>query len=339
MQQSDSIGMIATDLAKAQLELTNPEKALVGRLELNGSRQPVEFRYASLASGLDVIRKCLGSHHIAVVQTTDIDLSTDMVRLKTVLAHTSGEWIAAEWPVCALADRSSPRRMGAALTYARRYSLFALVGIAGEDDLDVQPIPEVAAPSTKPATKTLAAELDEVGSAAERDRLLAGLVAVADGEQLATWVHGHLSARDRLRNADRTAVERAFLAVERTVAVPAEQAIEPPPNEPPKVQPKLNRRRNKEHLAFVASQPCVVCKREPCDAHHVKFAQPIAMGRKVSDEYTVPLCRDHHHELHRHGNERSWWANLNIQPLAIAEDLWNKTVRGQANQSSISEGV
>lgn len=339
MQQSDSIGLIATDLAKAQLELTNPEKALVGRLELNGSKQPVQYRYASLASGLDVIRKCLGSHKIAVVQTTDIDMSTDMVRLKTVLAHTSGEWIAAEWPVCALADRSSPRRMGAALTYARRYSLFALVGIAGEDDLDVQPLPEVAAPSAKPATKALVAELDEAASATERERLLAALAVVTDEEQLAAWVHKHLSARDRLRDADRSAVEQAFLAVEKAVATQAEASIQPTERPVSATRPKLNRRRNKEHLAFVASQPCVVCRREPCDAHHVKFAQPVAIGRKVSDEFTVPLCRDHHHELHRHGNERSWWANLNIQPLAIAEDLWSRTVRGPADPSPIPESV
>ena len=72
------------------------------------------------------------------------------------------------------------------------------------------------------------------------------------------------------------------------------------------------RRRNKAHLAFVGAQPCLVCKRCPCDAHHLKFAQPRALGRKVSDEFTVPLCREHHNELHRHGNEMAWWANLRL---------------------------
>ena len=82
------------------------------------------------------------------------------------------------------------------------------------------------------------------------------------------------------------------------------------------------RHRNKAHLAFVAAQPCLICQRTPCDAHHLKFAQPRAMGRKVSDEFTVPLCRDHHHELHRHGNERAFWANLKLAPLEVAKDLW-----------------
>jgi hypothetical protein len=87
---------------------------------------------------------------------------------------------------------------------------------------------------------------------------------------------------------------------------------------------KPSRKRNKAHLAFVASQPCLICGRTPCDAHHLKFAQPKALGRKVSDEFTVPLCRDHHHELHRHGNEAAWWANLHVAPADIARELWQK---------------
>ena len=94
------------------------------------------FRYAPLSSGLDLVRKALGQHEIALVQTTAIDEATRTVRLNTVLAHSSGEWIASDWPVCPMSDMSSPQRMGAALTYARRYALFTLVGIAGEDDLD-----------------------------------------------------------------------------------------------------------------------------------------------------------------------------------------------------------
>jgi hypothetical protein len=80
-------------------------------------------------------------------------------------------------------------------------------------------------------------------------------------------------------------------------------------------------KRNKAHLAFVAAQPCLVCKRSPCDAHHLKFAQPRSLGRKVSDEFTVPLCREHHQQLHRHGNEMAWWANIQIAPIEVARDL------------------
>jgi hypothetical protein len=85
---------------------------------------------------------------------------------------------------------------------------------------------------------------------------------------------------------------------------------------------KPSRKRSKAHLAFVASQPCLICGRTPCDAHHLKFAEPRALGRKVSDEFTVPLCRDHHHELHRHGNEAAWWANLHVPSADIARELW-----------------
>jgi len=88
------------------------------------------------------------------------------------------------------------------------------------------------------------------------------------------------------------------------------------------------RRRHKAHLAFVASQPCLVCQRSPCDAHHLKFAQPRTLGRKVSDEFTVPLCREHHHQLHRCGNESAWWANLQTAPLQTARDLWEATLSG-----------
>src|SRR5436190_10770529 len=94
------------------------------------------FRYASLSSGLDLVRKSLGRHEIATVQTTSIDVGAGLIRLTTTLAHSSGEWVSSDWPVCAVAETAAPHRMGAALTYARRYALFTLVGIAGEDDLD-----------------------------------------------------------------------------------------------------------------------------------------------------------------------------------------------------------
>src|SRR6202022_556989 len=94
------------------------------------------FRYAPLASGLGIVRKCLAQHEIATVQSTAIDRETGLIRLTTTLVHASGEWVSSDWPVCPASDTAAPHRMGAALTYARRYALFALVGIAGEDDLD-----------------------------------------------------------------------------------------------------------------------------------------------------------------------------------------------------------
>src|SRR5450631_940307 len=135
-RSSESVAAIATALAKAQTELSNPEKAMVGTVYNNRSDSPQTFRYASLSSGLDVIRKTLGGAQIAITQTTGIDRVSGMVNLNTVLLHTSGEWISSDWPVCQISETSAPRRMGAALTYARRYALFTMVGIAGEDDLD-----------------------------------------------------------------------------------------------------------------------------------------------------------------------------------------------------------
>ena len=136
-RSSETIGAIAAALAKAQAELTNPEKALVATIRASNPRdQDQTFRYAALSSGLDIMRKALGGHEIATVQTTAIDNEAGLIRLTTTLAHSSGEWLSSEWPVCAIGETATPRRMGAALTYARRYALFTLVGIAGEDDLD-----------------------------------------------------------------------------------------------------------------------------------------------------------------------------------------------------------
>jgi len=131
-RSSETIGTIAAALAKAQAQLVNPEKSVVGTIR---SDQPSgaerSFRYAPLSSGLDIVRKTLSQHEIATFQTTSIDETAGIVRLNTVLAHASGEWIASDWPVCAITETTAPHRMGAALTYARRYALFTLVGIAG----------------------------------------------------------------------------------------------------------------------------------------------------------------------------------------------------------------
>ena len=148
-RSSESIASLAAALAKAQAELINPEKSLVATIRPNGPGEAERsFRYAPLSSGLDIVRKTLGQHEIATVQTTAIDQTAGIVNLTTVLAHASGEWIASDWPVCAISETATPHRMGAALTYARRYALFTLVGIAGEDDLDA---PDLTAP-TAPAS-------------------------------------------------------------------------------------------------------------------------------------------------------------------------------------------
>src|SRR5712675_1653027 len=141
-RSSESIGAIAAALAKAQVELANPEKLLTATMRSPFPREGDRtFRYASLSSGLDIVRKALGKHEIATVQTTSIDNEAGLIRLTTVLAHSSGEWVSSEWPVCPAGETAAPHKMGAALTYARRYALFTLVGIAGEDDLDAPDLP------------------------------------------------------------------------------------------------------------------------------------------------------------------------------------------------------
>src|SRR4051812_29890404 len=136
-RSSETIGIIAGALAKAQIELQNPEKSLTATIRSPFPREgDRSFRYASLSTGLDLVRKSLGRQEIATVQTTSIDDGGGLIRLTTTLAHSSGEWLASDWPVCPVSETAAPHRMGAALTYARRYALFTLVGIAGEDDLD-----------------------------------------------------------------------------------------------------------------------------------------------------------------------------------------------------------
>ena len=240
-RSSPSIASLAAALAKAQAELVNPEKSLTATIRSEGrGGSDQTFRYASLSSGLDIVRKTLGQHEIATVQTTAIDQAAGVVNLTTVLAHASGEWIASDWPVCAVADTATPRRMGAALTYARRYALFTLVGIAGEDDLDApdlasaqqqSPGPErpkgngtlnggnLHAPS--PAADRSTAKVRSVSrepalgpeaSVELRDRLLEELNELASGDDAALWAHRSLPEKNKLTAADAQRVEEGFQA-------------------------------------------------------------------------------------------------------------------------------
>jgi DNA recombination protein Rad52 len=109
------------------------------------------------------------------------------------------------------------------------------------------------------------------------------------------------------------------------VATPVPPASTSTPPDRTLLIERTRRRRDADHLRFVAAQPCLVCSRTPSDAHHLKFAQPRAMSSKVSDEFTVPLCRIHHRQLHHGGSEVTWWMDMDIDPLPIAKDLWEKS--------------
>jgi len=368
-RSSETIGTIAAALAKAQAQLVNPEKSLVGTIrsdQTSGAER--SFRYAPLSSGLDIVRKTLSQHEIATVQTTSIDETAGIVQLSTVLAHASGEWIASDWPVCLISETAVPHRMGAALTYARRYALFTLVGIAGEDDLDASDLLSPPAPETKSVSPTGSEKdrlnggegrsvqqassgrrpndsstssrpkLEPEASADLRDKLTAELNDISSTEEAANWAHRVMGAKNSLTAADAQHVEQAFqirLTGFEISEFPS-QAIRRPDRGKSRRRtsaidknvlalPAPRRVRDREHVKSVAKQPCIVCGRRPADAHHLRFAQSPALGRKVSDEFTVPLCRGHHREVHRCGDEASWWKKTGVDPMTAARVLWLKT--------------
>jgi hypothetical protein len=346
-RSSETVGALASALAKAQVDLSNPLKSLTGYLEGQSPlRRDVSFRYASLADGLDIVRKSLGKYEIALIQTTVINQERSQVYLDTVLLHSSGEWVASEWPVCAVIDIISPKRMGAALTYARRYTLFSMVGIAGEDDLDATDL--VASQSEPPLRGGVGRASKENALTGEQSRsagsaLVTEIAEIRDTEKLTVWARSNLAKKMLLSQEDASAVEAAYATKARELGEQLDVTATGAPltpsfnasyaddrgclTEPATHTPRLRqtvRHRNKAHLRFVSSHPCLICRRQPSDPHHIKFAQPAAMGRKVSDQFTVPLCREHHHQLHRSGNERTWWADQQIKPIEIARELWAK---------------
>ncbi|MFZ2082798.1 MAG: ERF family protein [Xanthobacteraceae bacterium] len=367
-RSSPSIAALATALAKAQIELANPEKSLVGNIEPQGGGVGTRhFRYAPLSRGLEIVRKTLGQHEIATVQTTAIDPSAGVVNLTTILAHSSGEWIASDWPVCPIAETERPHRMGAALTYARRYALFTLVGIAGEDDLDApdlnEPTPETdklrnnsrsggngghQSTSDRRTDRGRAkkfgsawpqSELSVRLSASLRAELMREMEGLSTADDAALWAQRRLAAKSQLSAADAQQVEEAFAA--KLAAIPAQgakaddattefrdQILAEKTSSIDKgvlVFPEPRRIRDRDHIRHVIKQPCLICGRRPSDPHHLRFAQSRALSRKVSDEFTVPLCRTHHREIHRSGNEGLWWRNTGIDPLAAARTLWLET--------------
>jgi hypothetical protein len=391
---SESIGTIAAALAKAQSELSNPEKSLSATLRSPFPREGnVTFRYAPLSSGLDIIRKCLSKYEIATVQTTAIDQGSGLVRLTTVLAHASGEWISSDWPVCPSSETAAPHRMGAALTYARRYALFTLVGIAGEDDLDAPDPPTSGVnngapavtnpaymnghptvtgtgngsrrkPLPRPSKPILAAD----ASTALRVQLTAEIVRLSSPEELVGWAQRSLTSKNILTAADARLVEDAFQS--KLSAFPGDHDEPTEPSKPLAPRPfqddaakitandNLNRKdevsssapnlveqirtvmakprriRDKPHLHFIASQQCLICGRHPSDAHHLRFTQLRALGRKVSDEFTVPLCRIHHRQVHEAGNEVNWWNAMKIDALEIAKTLWEQNLAARNHRVS-----
>ena len=144
------------------------------------------------------------------------------------------------------------------------------------------------------------------------------------------------SMTDLLRRDQTSATKDNVMAPPLTPAAPGLPSAKIDKSQLAIAEPK--RLRDKAHLKFVASQPCLVCGRQPSDPHHLRFAQPRAMGLKVSDEFTVPLCRIHHRQLHQVGNEAVWWEDLQINASEIARGLWQQSRAEATTDTSTSDG-
>jgi hypothetical protein len=188
-------------------------------------------------------------------------------------------------------------------------------------------------------------------SAASRDRLLNEIAGLGSADAAASWARNGITAKNSLTATDAKSVEEAFALRLSELAQSDPTGIPPVPedtatqttagketvpataeNDVPRNIDKSvltiaepRRHRNKEHLRFVAQQACLVCGRKHSDPHHLGFAQPRALGRKVSDEFVVPLCRIHHRAVHRVSDERAWWKQAGIEPVQIARQLWSNT--------------
>jgi hypothetical protein len=184
--------------------------------------------------------------------------------------------------------------------------------------------------------------------------LVADVAAINSADEAAVWAHQNLPAKNSLTAADAQILETRFqerLAAigdgaaleESTKAIPNQSrpaagqlaaearqktsilGEQRPRGKTTRAVRKTVRLRDKKHLKFVTRQPCLVCGRVPSDPHHLTFTQPRALGRRVSDEFTVPVCRIHHRDLHRSGDEAAWWQKFNIDPFPVALRLWQNS--------------
>jgi hypothetical protein len=195
--------------------------------------------------------------------------------------------------------------------------------------------------------------------AALLNRLVGEIADLQSQESATSWGRGALAAKNSLTAADAKLVEDAF--ERRLSELPSSDATAPsndgssvPQIEGPQVTATTEttnagqakgidksiltvaaprRYRNREHLRYVAQQACLVCGRKPSDPHHLGFTQPRALGRKVSDEFAVPLCRGHHRAVHRSRDELAWWRQVGIDPIKVARRLW-KATHGMGQQRS-----
>jgi hypothetical protein len=181
--------------------------------------------------------------------------------------------------------------------------------------------------------------LDPKASTALRDQLTAEIEGIKSDEEAANWAHRVLSAKNTLTTADAERVEQAFQARLASIVSGVADGLSPESqllredrgkkrlraaaiDKSVLSLPAPRRIRDRDHVRLVAKQPCLICGRRPADAHHLRFAQSRTLGRKVSDEFTVPLCRGHHRDIHRCGDEAAWWKKVGVDPTVPARTLW-----------------
>jgi hypothetical protein len=324
-RSSESVAAIVTALAKAQTELSNPEKAMIGTVYNNRSDSPQSFRYASLSSGLDIIRKSLApDSHVVPTPNGATQLRTEKPGTSFIREKLDD-------------DESA----------AVRAQLIQEIETVPEDELQSRAIAILKAKNRLSAND---AKLVEESFSA-KVALQAALPESSTTNELTSTPtdptppqppSGSIAAVKPVRARGRPRKVKAAAEQSAAPPVPPKPAIDdsPPASThfradvtPAKIDKSMltfgetRRLRDKAHLKFVASQPCLVCGRSPADAHHLRFAQPRAMGRKVSDEFTVPLCRTHHRDNHRFGDEAAWWGRQAIDPVGTSRKLWVSTRR------------
>jgi hypothetical protein len=206
MRTSEAINEISAALAKAQGSIQNPHKEAENPAFKRGNTAST---YADLSSGINAIRGALSSNGIAYVQSTRLD--GEVLLVDTRLTHTSGQWIESEFPACRFPAK--PQDVGSAITYARRYSLFAIVGIAGEDDdgnaanasetpAQKKPIPT----PPKPPSDTFDVDTSQVTRAWMEE----AISRASTLDELSAWIAQHKPTFGKMMRADFEVVKDAI---------------------------------------------------------------------------------------------------------------------------------
>lgn len=241
---SQDIGALSEALGKAQLELVNPRKSKTATVHSKRTGQTFTYKYSDIADGVEIISKVFGKHGLCYVQIPCIDGA--FMTLVTRIAHASGQWIEGTYPVCRIG--ADHQEMGSALTYARRYSLFPMAGIAAEEDIDgngaAEPIGEEPKPAEapppsrgnrianrtklrgeeKPPQEEVAPILPVEESTKAADKLIASLEKVSTRGDALQWAQDNSSIKRSLQHADSDRVEAAFRECQRKLSKPAEAA-------------------------------------------------------------------------------------------------------------------